>query len=163
MWFHNNALNEMLIGIYGLSKKQATLDFIFTEQNVSEEELNSLHFTYSDLIKVKEQVDHITCHSDGTFHIKTIGGKEVYRDTLKRQEPLGRDTPTFLDFIIISDLAANYRVASTMPKYPHIWLSCNENESYIIECKFSGANYPVEKEMERRALILKKPAFFSHC
>jgi hypothetical protein len=64
LWFRNNALNEMLMGVYGISKKQATLDFIFPERNVSEDELKSLNFTYSDLIEVKEEVDHITCHSD---------------------------------------------------------------------------------------------------
>jgi hypothetical protein len=141
MWFRNNAKNEMLMGINGLSKKQATLDYIFPERKMSEEDLKSLRFNYSDLRKVKEDVDHITCHEDGTFHIKTIGGKEVYRDSLKRQEPLGANTPTFLDFIIISDLAANYCVTSTIPKYPHMCLSCNENEFCIIEGKFSGINY----------------------
>jgi hypothetical protein len=48
MWFHNNAKNEMLMGIIGLSKMQATLDFIFPERKMSEEDLKSLGFNYSD-------------------------------------------------------------------------------------------------------------------
>jgi hypothetical protein len=33
-------------------------------------------------------------------------------------------------------------------------LACQPNEFYIIEGKFSGANYPLENDMARRALSL---------
>jgi hypothetical protein len=89
MWFHNNAVNEMLMGFYGLSNKQAKLNFIFPERVVSKEELRWLNFNYFSTEEVGEVADHITCHADGTFHIKTKGGKEIYRDAMKRQEPLG--------------------------------------------------------------------------
>lgn len=46
MWFHNNAVNEMLMGFYGLSDKQARLDSMFPERIVSEEDLRSLNFSY---------------------------------------------------------------------------------------------------------------------
>jgi hypothetical protein len=143
----------MMIGISGLLEKHAKLD-IFPELNVSEDELKSLRWNYHDVIEVKEKVDHITCHSDGTFHIKTINGIEVYRDTLKLQQPLGPNTRIFLDFIVMSDLASNYQVAASEPKDNSFALACQPNEFYIIEGKFSGANYPLENDMARRALSL---------
>jgi hypothetical protein len=57
-----------------------------------------------------------------------------------------------LDFIIISDLTTN------KPKYPHFCLRCGENESFIIEGNFSGADHLVEKEIAGRALMFNNPA-----
>jgi hypothetical protein len=153
MWFHNYSLNDMMIGISGLLEKHAKLD-IFPELNVSEDELKSLRWNYHEVIEVKEKVDHITCHSDGTFHIKTINDIVVYRDTLKLQQHLGPNTGIFLDFIVMSDLASNYQVAASEPKDNSFALACQPNEFYIIEGKFSGANYPLENDMARRALSL---------
>jgi hypothetical protein len=150
MWFHNTAANEMIMGFYGLSNKQGRLDFMFPERIVSKEELRWLNFSYFSIERIGEEADHITCHADGTFHIKTIGGKEIYRDTMKRQEPLGANTGIFLDFLIITDPAGNYRITTTEPKYPYLWIDSKEEQTFIMEGKFSGSNYPLEVEMGRR-------------
>ena len=96
MWFHNNKPNEMLIGFYGLHQKQPVLQGILPERQVTASDFKDFPLEYSEIQAMDEKIDHITCHADGTFHIKTIGGKEVYRDTMKRVEPLGPDTLTIL-------------------------------------------------------------------
>jgi hypothetical protein len=102
MWFHNNEPNEMFIGFYGLYQKQPVLQGMFPERQVKSGDLKDLVFEYPQIQPINEKIDYITCHADGTFHIKTIGGKEVYRDAMKRVEPSGPDTPTFLEFIVLT-------------------------------------------------------------
>jgi hypothetical protein len=158
MWFQNNKPNEMLMGFYSVEKAKPTLDLIYPERIATEAEMSSLDFHYEKFQTVCEEVDHITCHIDGTFHIKTINGKEVYRDEVKRQEPLNANTKTFLDFIIITDLTERYLNTTKKPKFPHIWIEQKMGHFYIIEGKFSGSKYPVESEMAARALGLMNPA-----
>lgn len=141
MWFHNNKPNEMLIGFYGLYQKQPILQGMFPERRVTSSDLKDLPFKYSDIQPMNEKIDHITCHADGTFLIKTIGGKEVYRDTMKRVEPLGPDTPTFLEFIILTQTSDKYKMTTAQSQYPHIFFDHLDDHIFIIEGRFSGANY----------------------
>jgi hypothetical protein len=158
MWFQNNKPNEMLMGFYSLEKATPTLVLVYPERIATEAEMSSLDFHYGDFQTVGEKVDHITCHIDGTFHIKTIDGKEVYRDEVKRQEPLSANTKTFLDFIVFTDLTEKYSDTTTTPKFPHVWIEQKTGRFYKIEGKFSGSKYPVEREMAGRALRVMNPA-----
>jgi hypothetical protein len=151
MWFHNNKPNEMLIGFYGLYQKQPVLQGIFPERQVTSSELKDLPFKYPEIQPTNEKIDHITCHADGTFHIKTIGGKEIYRDTMKRVEPLGQYTPTFLEFIVLTQISDKYKMTTTEPQKPHIFFDYLDNHIFIIEGRFSGANYEgLDKEVSGR-------------
>jgi hypothetical protein len=122
MWFHNNKPNEMLIGFHGLYQKQPFLQGIFPERQVTSSDLKDLPFKYSEIQPMNEKIDHITCHADGTFHIKTIGGKEVYSDTIKRVEPLGPDTPTFLESIVLTQMSDKYTMTTAEPQKPSIFV-----------------------------------------
>jgi hypothetical protein len=44
----------MIMGFYGLSNKQAKLDFIFPEKIASEEELRRLNFSYFSIEEIRE-------------------------------------------------------------------------------------------------------------
>jgi hypothetical protein len=148
MWFHNNKPNEMLIGFYGLYQKQANLRGIFPRDKLRRD-LKALLFEYPQIRPINEKIDHITCHADGTFHIKTIGGREVYRETMKRVEPLGPNTPTFLEFIVLTHMSERYRMTTTEPNERDIFVDHLDNHIFIIEGRFSGANY---KELEKEVL-----------
>ena len=151
MWFHNNKENEMLIGFYGLSQKKPILKSIFPDRQVTLVDLKALSFSYAAIKSVNKKIDHITVHGDGTFHIKTIGGREIYMDTLKRVEPLGPYTPTFLDFIVLTHTPDKYKMTTTQPKKPSTWIDSQDDRIFIIEGKFAGANYEkLEKEMADR-------------
>jgi hypothetical protein len=151
MWFHNNKPNEVLIGFYGLYEKQPVLQGIFPERQVMSNYLKDLLFEYPQIRPINEKIDHITCHADGTFHIKTLGGREVYRETMKRVEPLGPDTATFLEFIVLTQMPDKYRITTTEPQKPHIFVDHLDNHIFIIEGRFSGANHKeLEKEVSGR-------------
>ena len=139
----------MLIGFYGLHQKQPVLQGIFPERQVTASDLKDLPFEYSEIQAMDEKIDHITCHADGTFHIKTIGGKEVYRDTMKRVEPLGPDTATFLEFIILTQISNKYKMTTSVPQHPHIFIDHLDDHIFIIEGRFSGVNY---KELEKEVV-----------
>jgi|SRR5215212_6996011 len=120
-------------------------------RQVSSSHLKALPFKYIDIEHMNEKIDHITCHADGTFHIKTIGGEEVYRDTTKRVQPLGPDTPTFLEFIILTQMSDKYKMTATQSQYPHIFWDHLDDHIFVIEGRFSGANYKeLEKEVAGR-------------
>lgn len=56
--------------------------------------------------------------------------------------------------IIITDLTKKY--SPTIPKYPHLWIDCNGNELFIIECVFAGANYPLERYISGRMVVTRR-------
>lgn len=147
LWFHGYKPNEMMLRINGLSSKIPVLNSISSDRIVTNDDLRALRFNYADATIINEKIDHISCHADGTFHIKTRGEKQVYRDTVRRQEPLGIKTKTFLDFIIMSDRARKYTNGISNPHSPYFQLPCDENDFYIIWGKFSGARHPVESEL----------------
>lgn len=94
-WFQNNKPNEMLFGIYSLKASgRSVLRAMWPEIDIDTIDA-PIHCKFSDLVDVGVAVDHITCHADGTFHVKTIDQKDVYIHGMKRVAPLGADTPTF--------------------------------------------------------------------
>jgi hypothetical protein len=146
----------MLIGFYGLNSNESSLKFVYPERIFSNNELKNLNINYSDFSKTDEKIDHITCHADGTFHIKTKDTGQVYRDVIKRTEPLGPDTSVFLEMIIITDLVKNYEKTAEIPKYPHVWTDGNDNEFFLMECVFSGSNYQLEEYISGRLAATKR-------
>ena len=147
LWFHNHKPNEMLIGLSGLTSKRASLDYMIPDRVVSRDELQALHASYSDAIEVKKPTEHITCHSSGSFHIKTIDGNDLYVHKLQREEPLGANTSIFLDFIILSDLGKNYSCRTKSVKMPAVCFDVQPMDCIAIRGMFSGANYNLEKVM----------------
>ena len=91
-WFHNHRPNEMLLGIYGQGGRPAVLAGMWPEREVSSNDLKDLGYEWKDMVKVGTVLDHVTCHADGTFHVKTSGGALAYSQTMKRTEPLGKET-----------------------------------------------------------------------
>lgn len=146
-WVHNNKPNEMLLGLYGLSKTTPVLRCMWPERTLQTSELANVHYDYGNGIEVGAPVDHITCHADGRFHVKTKGGGEVYIQSMRRTEPLGPNTSTFLELILVSDLARHYAITKGRVKYPHVWFGLNHDRCFALRGMFSGTNYPVEPRM----------------
>lgn len=146
-WFQNNKPNEMLVGIYGLSKKQPTLKYMWPERELESDDLGAMRYQYNDAIEVGRVVDHITCHEDGKFHIKTRNEEEIYFQKMRRTEALGPNTCTFLEMLLISDISENYLNITKHPKGPHVWVDLPDYHYISFKCMFSGANYDVERDM----------------
>lgn len=144
-WFHNNKPNEMLFGIYGLTEKQAVIRGIWPERELTSGDLDAVKYEWDHIVEVGTVLDHITCHADGTFHVKTSGAKLAYSQTRKRAEALGPDTGIFLELILLSDLANKYE--AIRPKKPHVWVDADPQQYLSLRGMFSGSNHPLERDM----------------
>jgi hypothetical protein len=146
LWVQNNKPNEMLLGIYGLARNTPILRYMWPERTLDQSELENVRYQYQDAVPVGLALDHVTCHADGRFHVKTKDGSDLYVQTMKRSEALGPDTSIFLEVVVISDLARHYTISRRV-KYPHIWFGVGPDKYLALRGMFSGVNYPVEKDM----------------
>ena len=103
-WVRNNRPNEMLLGIYGLDGKPASMKYVFPELEFETDSPPPLDFKYADASEMDIPIDHFTCHSDGRFHVKTHGDEDLYTHKEKRGEALGPDSPPFLDLLVLTDV-----------------------------------------------------------
>ena len=137
----------MLLGIYGFSAKAPTLRQMWPERELEASELDAINYKFGGAMEVGTQVDHFTCHADGSFHIKTKDGKDLYIQRVPGTEPLGPDTSIFLQVILWSDLATNYSVVGGSVKDPRVCLDLPEDHCIPLRVMFSGVNYDVEQTM----------------
>src|SRR5262245_8052847 len=110
LWVLNNKPNEMLLGLFGLSSKTSTLRSAWPEQIVGKADLPSVRYRFDNAVDIGLEFDHVTCHADGRFHLKTRGNENIYTHAMQRAQPLGANTSTFLEVIVMSDIGARYQV-----------------------------------------------------
>jgi hypothetical protein len=157
LWFHNNKANEMLFGIYGLIQKQPILTLEFPEYILADNELDAVRYNYKEANVVNKQLDHITCHSDGKFHLKTINDSEdCYIHQLKSNIPLGPNVPIFFQFQIISDLVANYQLINIKPRDPYVAINLSDNQCLSMRGAFAGIDFDLKKEMGQTLTAINK-------
>lgn len=157
LWFQNNKMNEMLLGIYGLSQKQPTLTLEFPEYVLEDHELNAVRYNYSEAIEINKQLDHITCHCDGELHLKTKNDlNDRYMHQLKSNIPLGPDVPIFLQFQIISDIASNYQLTTKTPKNPFVSIKLSDDQCLCMRGMFAGINFDIKNEMGQTLSAINK-------
>ena len=144
LWFHNPHPNEMLMAISGLNSSTSVLDSEYPLREVSEAELVALQYSYADATRILRPVDHITCHPDGRFHIRTRD-EDLYVHRMQRVEPLGPDTPIYLEFVILSDQAGHYNSTTKEPKNPHVVFKAQPEHLVVLRGMFSGARFNLEK------------------
>jgi len=157
LWFHNNKANEMLFGIYGLTQKQPILTLEFPEYILADNELDAVRYKWKEANLVNKQLDHITCHSDGKFHLKTINDSEDrYIHQLKSNIPLGPNVPIFFQFQIISDLAENYKLTNIKPIDPYVSINLSDNQCLSMRGAFAGIAFDLKKEMGQTLAVLNK-------
>lgn len=157
LWFHNNKPNEMLLGIYGLYQKQPTLTLEFPEYTLADDELDEVRFNYSEVIEINKQLEHITCHCDGKFHLRTVNDpNDRYIHELKSNIPLGPEVPIFLQFVILSDIASNYRLASKKPKNHHVSIKLADDQCLAMRGAFSGIKFKLAEEMRQTLCAIFK-------
>lgn len=157
LWFQNNKMNEMLLGIYGLSQKQPTLTLEFPEYILEDRELNAVRYNYSEAIKINKQLDHMTCHRDGKFHLKTKNDlNDRYMHQLKSNIPLGPDVPIFLQFQIISDIASNYQRTTKTPSNPFVSIKLSDDQCLCMRGMFAGINFDIMNEMGQTLSAINK-------
>ena len=161
LWFHNFKINEMMFGIYGLNQKQPKLTLEFPEHVLPDNELDSINYKYKDATQINKQLDHITCHKDGKFHLKTKNDdNDLFIHELKSITPLGPDVPMFLQFQILSDIADNYTIRKNSPKKPFVKINLSGSECLFLRGAFSGKNYELEKEMAQTLALLNNGKSF---
>ena len=146
LWVHNFRPNEMLLGFYSLNGGPATITYEFPEKEIEAGDRGPFSFKYKDASRVTEALDHFTCHADGTFHAKSRGDEPVYSHVERRAEPTGPATPPFLDILVISDIVSRYAFSRDEPKNPNVWYDALPGGILVLNCLFSGADYPVERE-----------------
>lgn len=151
LMFHNYSRNQMLIEVYGLGGDKARLLWEFPEHRIHNSELSTIKYQWPEAKEVDYPVEHITCHKDGTFHIKTLQEKTVYIHRVKHIEPIHPDTGIFLDFKVISDLAKKY-VIHNDPVASHVSFDVPSDHALCLEGSFSGVNYALEREVGGRLL-----------
>jgi hypothetical protein len=157
LWFHNNKVNEMLFGIYGLTKKQPILTLEFPEYILDDKELDAVRYNWKEAKVVNKQLDHITCHSDGKFHLKTINDiEDRYIHQLKSTVPLGPNVSIFFQFQIISDLVEYYQVTNIKPREPYVSINLLENQCISMRGAFAGINFDLKKEMGQTLTNINK-------
>jgi len=162
LWFHNFKINEMMLGIYGLNHKQPFLTLEFPEYILPDSKLNAINYKYKDATQVNKQLDHITCHNDGKFHLRTKNDEnDRYIHGLKSNTPLGPDVPIFLQFQIISDITENYKITKKSPKNPYVLLQISDNECLSLRGAFSGINFDLKKEIAQTLSALNNGNPFS--
>jgi hypothetical protein len=136
----------MLIGLYGLKAKTSLLKQQWPEQDVDDDGLRSLRYYFDKAAGVDVPVDHITCHADGQFHIKSLDGKSDYLHTMKRTVALGADTEIFLEFTMMVDRPEKYEILSVNAKAPNVIYDVPSGSYLYIYGCFSGAKFPLESE-----------------
>lgn len=146
-WVHNNKPNEMLLGLYGLRTKVPTLRRLWPDRELRSADLKSIRYRFGDATEVGEHVDHITCHADGRFHVKTLGGETPYIHQMQRVQPIGAETSTFLNVQIVSDLCENYLNTSENPKPPSVLLGADADQFVSLRAWFSGAKFDLMPEV----------------
>ncbi|MGH8603828.1 MAG: hypothetical protein ACREXR_13950, partial [Gammaproteobacteria bacterium] len=146
-WVQNNKPNEMLLGLYGFSGKPAVMAYMWPEYELEGTQLANMKYRFHDAIKVNQEIDHITCHADGRFHLKTKDRRTLYIQAMQRTEPLGPDTPVFLEIILCSDLAENYAPVNGQVKFPHVWFGLAPDNYIALRGMFAGAHYDIERVM----------------
>lgn len=157
LWFHNYKANEMVLGICGFTKEQPTLTLEFPEYILADHELDAIRYNYSEASAVNKRLDHITCHCDGKFHLKTINdSRDRYIHQLKSNIPLGPNVPIFLQFQIISDLASNYQLLSNPPKNPHVAIKLANDQCLSLRGAFSGIKFDLKKEIGETLAAINK-------
>jgi hypothetical protein len=147
LWAQNNRPDEMLFGLYGLTARTPILSRMWPERTVDAADMLNLRYNYDDGVRVGIPVDHLTCHVDGRFHVKTLAGSDVYIQAMQRNQPLGANTPVFLDLILVSDRAEHYPVLRQKIKTPHVWFGVENNQYLAVRGMFSGVNYNLEGDM----------------
>jgi hypothetical protein len=147
-WVRNYKPNEMMLGLYGLTGDgQATLRCMWPERDATKSELGAIRNSYKDRIDVGCTLNHITCHADGKFHVKTVDGADRYIQEMQRCEPLGADTSTFLELMFVSDLPEHYAPAERTVGSCDVWVAARAGHCTVIRGMFSGANYALEADM----------------
>src|SRR5262249_23247247 len=140
--------DEMLMALSGLDSTTSILDSEYPVRDVSESDLLAMRYEYADAKSIRKPVDHITCHPDGRFHIRTRD-RDLYVHTMQRVEPLGPDTPIFLEFTILSDKVRNYTSLVPELKAPCVPMRVHPDAYVAIRGMFSGSNYDLESTLVR--------------
>jgi hypothetical protein len=146
LMFHNYSANQMIIEIYGLDGSKATMTHAFPDKIVKKEELSAVDFRWSDALEINRPIEHVTCHKDGTFHIKTTNDADLYVERMKHPTPIGPNVDPFLDVKLVSELCERHQPVQLPLKEPNTWVSVPENHALCMEGAFAGVRYDLEGE-----------------
>lgn len=143
--FKRTRRDELLVVPYGLDGPSPMLDLIWEETVVASDNLDRLRYRVTDATAVAKEADHFTCHLDGTFHLKTKDETDLYIQRTQTAEPLGVQTKTFLNFILISDTALLYRSFPEVIEDPCMVCQMEPDSFIYLRGAFAGLSYPHDK------------------
>jgi hypothetical protein len=137
----NHKPNEMLVHPVGLGGKQPVLRAEFPEQVLPRDAVPS--FRYKDGIEVGVPVDHITCHQDGSFQIRTRAGHPVkYLHRVDGAAPVHPASGVILHFDVISDVVERYVPLRVPPKTPNYCALVSAGQVVTVRANFAGVQHP---------------------
>lgn len=145
LWVRNHQPNEMMLGIYGRDGGPATITHEFPERVLTAGESGLFHWNWDQAEQVSIPLDHFSCHVDGRFHLKKLGGgPDPYSHNESQTEPLGPDSGVFLNLIVVSDRLSSYSAINGVPKYPNVWVEATPDATLGLKCLFAGVNCALE-------------------
>jgi hypothetical protein len=156
IWFRQHRENEMLMGWYGLKEKNANLTHVFPKQIHNNDERIQTKFKYADAAKpVKCRIDHLSCHADGTIHLKKLATESKYIEREKHFQKIDENTHVFLAFVLLSDSPNKYTSEDGPAKNASVTISTKSNQIVQIRGMFSGVNFPLEQKVDETIMALE--------
>jgi hypothetical protein len=145
LMFHNYSPNQMILEIYGLDGNKANMTHAFHGKIVTEEELSTVDFKWPEAVRIEKPIDHVTCHQDGKFHIKTTNKKDLYVERMKHAKRIGPDVDIFLQFKLVSEICERYSTVQLPLEEPNACFSVPQEQVLHMEGFFSGVRYNLEQ------------------
>lgn len=161
IWFRQHRENEMLMGFYGLKEKNSKLTHVFPKQIHTNDERIQTTFKWAEAPPqlVECRIDHLSCHADGTIHLKKqskkLATESKYFEIEKHFQKIGENTHVFLDFIILSDIPNKYTSEDGSAKNASVIISTQSNQIVQIRGMFSGVNFPLEQKVGETRMKLE--------
>lgn len=147
LWFRTRKPNELVWAPYGMMKKRSTLTYEWPEQNVPKNTREEYRYYFAARQMRDLPLDHITSHLDVTFHVKSTHDPPIYVHRMRRTEPLGPSTNIFLECIIVTDVAMDYRPDSRGVKPGSVVLPVPLGAGLRLHMLFAGRDYPLESAL----------------
>lgn len=145
LWFRNPKPDEILWSPYGVRSKSCTLHSLFPDELIGPDDINPRRYHFKNFVEINKPVDHFSSHVDGTFHLKGKHPPPIYSHSLRMRENLGANSPVFLEFIVRTEVAAEYCTKSRSRGPGETIVIMGENGAGVEICgAVAGDSYDIE-------------------
>lgn len=145
LWFKSHNQNEILWSPCGMQSTNCTLRSLSSDEVIARDDISPRKYHFKDFIPINEPIDHFSSHVDGTFHLKGKHAPPIYSHTLRMREDLGINSPVFLEFIVHTEVAVDYRTENRLSRTDETVIISAENGGGVeILGAIAGQNYDIE-------------------